>query len=82
MTRGRVDRHRVRPAFKGAERQPSGQRQAPIPVSRALRMDYIQGTSCPVCGVTMFKQINRQTGELFLSCPKFPDCSGTRPYRG
>jgi len=33
---------------------------------------------CPRCGSRMFARRNRQTGEAFFGCSRFPDCKGTR----
>lgn len=35
-------------------------------------------TSCPKCGGEMVKRANRNTGDQFLGCAKFPQCRGTR----
>jgi ssDNA-binding Zn-finger/Zn-ribbon topoisomerase 1 len=34
--------------------------------------------ACPRCGGPMVERTNRQTGEAFLGCRRFPDCRGTR----
>jgi hypothetical protein len=34
--------------------------------------------ACPRCGSTMVTRHNRETGEAFLGCPRFPACRGTR----
>jgi restriction system protein len=33
---------------------------------------------CPKCGAAMVKRLNRQTGDHFLGCAKYPACRGTR----
>jgi hypothetical protein len=33
---------------------------------------------CPRCGSRMLPRKNRQTGETFFGCGRFPDCKGTR----
>jgi predicted RNA-binding Zn-ribbon protein involved in translation (DUF1610 family) len=35
---------------------------------------------CPTCGGEMVVRTNRQTGEKFLSCKKFPECRGSLPF--
>ncbi|MDO8669837.1 MAG: restriction endonuclease, partial [Dehalococcoidia bacterium] len=35
--------------------------------------------TCPLCGAEMVEKRNRQTGQPFLACPRFPNCRYTRP---
>jgi len=35
-------------------------------------------TKCPRCTATMVERSNRQSGEKFLGCSRFPKCKGTR----
>lgn len=38
---------------------------------------------CPACGTSpMVKRKNRLDGTIFLGCPKFPNCRGTRDEYG
>ena len=32
---------------------------------------------CPDCGARMVERTNRKTGEMFLGCSTYPECSGT-----
>lgn len=34
---------------------------------------------CPKCGAALVERINRESGESFLGCAKWPDCTYTRP---
>lgn len=36
--------------------------------------------SCPRCGSAMVGRTNRDTGEQFYGCTRFPACRGTRPH--
>jgi hypothetical protein len=40
--------------------------------------DSVGGTECPRCGATMVTRRNRETGDAFLGCSRFPACKGTR----
>src|SRR5688500_11152279 len=51
-----------------AERRPERMSQGPI-----------DNLACPTCGAVMTLRHNRQTGEPFLGCSRFPRCRGTRP---
>lgn len=33
---------------------------------------------CPDCGARMVERTNRKTGESFLGCSQYPECTGTR----
>lgn len=35
-------------------------------------------TKCPRCGAKMVERANRQTGQSFLGCSRYPKCRGTR----
>lgn len=35
---------------------------------------------CPVCGAPMKRRTQRQTGQPFLGCSRYPSCKGTRPF--
>lgn len=35
-------------------------------------------TTCPRCGADLVERTNRQSGEKFLGCSRFPRCRGTR----
>ena len=37
------------------------------------------GVVCPKCGSAMVERTNRDSGEPFLGCTRFPACRGTRP---
>lgn len=37
------------------------------------------GAECPRCGSSMVERRNRDTGEPFLGCSRYPSCRGTRP---
>jgi hypothetical protein len=37
------------------------------------------GVLCPKCGSAMVERTNRDSGEPFLGCTRFPACRGTRP---
>ena len=37
---------------------------------------------CPECDSRMKERINKQTGEKFYGCSKFPECKGTRDSNG
>lgn len=37
------------------------------------------GAVCPRCGAPMRVRTNRDSGEAFLGCSRFPACRGTRP---
>jgi hypothetical protein len=34
---------------------------------------------CPRCGSPMLTRTNRESGDAFLGCSRFPDCRATRP---
>jgi ssDNA-binding Zn-finger/Zn-ribbon topoisomerase 1 len=34
---------------------------------------------CPRCGSAMVERTNRESGEPFLGCTRFPECRGTQP---
>lgn len=38
--------------------------------------------SCPDCGSDMMLRTNRQNGEKFWGCKKYPECRGTRDSSG
>lgn len=38
--------------------------------------------TCPDCGGAMKERANRQTGQKFYGCVKYPDCKGTRDSDG
>ena len=40
--------------------------------------DTIGIAECPRCGAEMATRHNRETGDAFLGCSRFPDCKGTR----
>lgn len=35
---------------------------------------------CPRCSSSMVQRTNRDSGEAFLGCSRFPSCRGTRPF--
>jgi ssDNA-binding Zn-finger/Zn-ribbon topoisomerase 1 len=35
--------------------------------------------ACPQCGATLTERTNRETGEPFLGCSRYPDCKHTEP---
>ena len=37
---------------------------------------------CPDCGSKMLQRKNKQSGNVFYGCSKFPDCRGTRDENG
>lgn len=37
---------------------------------------------CPDCGSKMLSRKNRQSGESFWGCTKYPECKGTRDNMG
>jgi Topoisomerase DNA binding C4 zinc finger len=39
----------------------------------------IETQPCPRCGSPMAERRNRQTGDAFLGCTRYPACRGTRP---
>lgn len=41
-----------------------------------------QDLLCPECGHSMIARSNRQSGEKFWGCSKFPQCRGTRDSQG
>jgi restriction system protein len=56
--------------------QPSPQHTTFHPVPEpAAAMD---ANACPRCAAPMVQRKNRRTGEVFLGCPRFPECRGTR----
>ncbi|HAJ22240.1 MAG TPA: nuclease [Rhodospirillaceae bacterium] len=38
----------------------------------------LKAKSCPRCGSTMIERTNAKSGELFLGCRHYPQCTGTR----
>lgn len=34
---------------------------------------------CPDCGRKLVIRTNRETGQDFLGCPRYPDCQHTQP---
>jgi DNA topoisomerase-3 len=34
--------------------------------------------TCPICGAEMEKRTNRETGDPFWGCSRWPECNGTR----
>jgi hypothetical protein len=45
---------------------------------RSVAGDLIEVADCPRCGATMVTRHNRETGDAFLGCSRFPACKGTR----
>lgn len=41
-----------------------------------------EGYDCPDCGSKMKERRNRQNGDVFYGCIKYPDCKGTRDQDG
>ena len=41
-----------------------------------------ENLKCPDCDGEMITRTNRQTGQSFWGCKKFPDCKGTRDNEG
>ncbi len=39
----------------------------------------VAAEACPRCGGAMVERTNKQSGERFLGCRRFPHCKGTRP---
>jgi hypothetical protein len=37
---------------------------------------------CPDCGSAMIQRKNKQSGNIFYGCKKFPECKGTRDENG
>lgn len=48
-------------------------------VGRARTRRRADTGKCPLCGGAMVERTNRQSGERFLGCARYPDCRGTRP---
>lgn len=42
----------------------------------------IEEVHCPDCNGAMVARTNRQSGEKFWGCKKYPDCKGTRDNMG
>lgn len=47
-------------------------------VKTKITQDRQLATCCPRCGANLVERTNRQSGEQFLGCSRFPRCSGTR----
>ncbi len=41
---------------------------------------YSIQASCPECMAPLRRRMNRQTGEHFLGCSSYPDCSHAEPF--
>ena len=46
------------------------------------QVDESKTYACPDCGSEMVARTNRQNGEKFWGCKKYPDCRGTRDSAG
>lgn len=44
--------------------------------------DTIDALTCPDCGSGMILRSNRQNGQKFWGCSKYPNCRGTRDENG
>lgn len=42
----------------------------------------IDNLKCPDCGSDMIQRRNKQNGDIFYGCRKFPNCKGTRDEDG
>lgn len=42
----------------------------------------IEDTLCPKCGAKMISRANRNTGQRFWGCSRYPECKGTRNTDG
>lgn len=38
------------------------------------------GQACPRCGAAMVERANRQSGDTFMGCSRYPNCRGTRSH--
>lgn len=45
---------------------------------KSLARRKADGVSCPRCGNQLVERTNKATGEHFLGCSRYPDCTGTR----
>ncbi len=45
---------------------------------RDLKARKLHDNHCPRCGEQLVQRTNRQTGEAFMGCERFPKCRGTR----
>lgn len=48
------------------------------PAATRVPAEVNEPLSCPRCGTAMIKRSNRNTGDVFWGCTKFPACRGTR----
>lgn len=58
----------------------AGGRRAHVRQLKARSHTRLLGPAgCSRCGAEMVERTNRQTGESFLACKRYPDCRSTRP---
>lgn len=50
--------------------------------SKPITDSPVQELKCPICQAKMISRTNRQSGNKFWGCSKFPQCKGTRDEMG
>lgn len=57
-------------------------RQKRVMVTDPRYASPVSDKHCPRCSSLMMLRRNRSTGDRFYGCSAYPNCRGTRPYKG
>lgn len=71
----RIEENRLK---AGAKTERTHIRNVEESISRKASSPYLD---CPRCGGVMVEKLNKQTGDPFLGCKRFPRCKGSRSLR-